>query len=72
MKNLFICLIAVVIAADSSGLIATVKEKYGGMYADTCSVVSLLDGNFYLTHRDRPTSVFPAGNYSIFNIERVK
>ena len=59
------------IAKDSVGLVVMVREKYGPALVDTCTVVTLHENNFVLTHRDGRTGWYPVGNYSVNIIERM-
>ena len=53
------------IAKDSAGLIVEVKEKYGGINYDTCTIVMKYDGDFITVHRNGTTSRYPACFHSI-------
>lgn len=54
-----------VIANDTNGVIVEVKEKYGGILLDTCTVVIVNGDCFVLVHRNRPASYFPVSFHSI-------
>ena len=58
------------IAADSVGLIVTLKEKYGGYYTDTATVVMIRDGAIWLTHKSFPTTVYSLTNWAVITIMR--
>lgn len=63
-----------VIAQDSAGLVIEVKEKYGALLTDTCTVIMEHDGDYVLVHRDRPSDHFPTCNHSvrIFTLARTR
>ena len=55
-----------VIATDTSGLIVTMKEKYGGWIIDSsCTAVVVFNRMFILVHKDKSSSWFSVDNYSI-------
>ena len=60
-----------VIAQDSTGLIVEVKEKYGGLIIDTCSVVMLHNNQFVLVKKEGSTGWFPASFHSVRIVERL-
>jgi hypothetical protein len=55
----------VMIAYDSNGIYVQLREKYGPIINDTCTVLSRTDDCFICTHRDGPIAVYPACNYSV-------
>ena len=60
-----------VIAADSAGLVVTLKEKYGGYRTDTATVVTVRDGEIWLTHKSCPTTVYSLTNWAVITIMRL-
>jgi hypothetical protein len=69
---LFLSLFADIIAMDSLGLCVILKEKYGGTFYDTCTVISLIDNKYYLTHKNSPTSIFSITEWTILKIKKIK
>jgi hypothetical protein len=65
------CSFGEVLAQDSSGLICTLKEKYGCAINDTCTVVSLINGMFYLTHKKRPTTIYAVSEWALTYTKRL-
>lgn len=61
-----------VIAKDSVGLIVEVKEKYGGLIFDTCTVIMLFDNQFVLVHREGSTGWYPTSFHSIRLLGRIE
>ncbi|MBD3390496.1 MAG: hypothetical protein GF418_00620, partial [Chitinivibrionales bacterium] len=61
-----------VIAQDSEGLIVEVKEKYGGIVVDTCTVVMLHDRQFVVVNREGGSGWFPASFHSVRIVGRLR
>lgn len=61
-----------VIAADSNGVVVTVKEKYGFATLDTCTVVMLVKNQFVLVHREGGSSWYPTSFHSVQVLEKVQ
>ena len=70
MKKILIAWALIVIAFSQNGMIATLKERYGTTTQEECTVVSVIDNVIYLTHRDRPTTVYSLSDWAIINIEK--
>lgn len=72
MKFLFLLLCfgiyAEPICFDSSGVAVELKEKYGGFFYDTGTVVWRSSGVISVTHRERPASFYPECNFAVTNI----
>ena len=63
---------ASVIAKNPNGIVIQMKEKYGGVHYDTCTVLTLKDGQYYATHYDKPTTVYNAINYTPVKIQKLR
>lgn len=61
-----------VIAQDSAGLVVEVKEKYGGILMDTCTVVLIHGGMFVLVKRTGESRWFPTSFHSVRIIKHLK
>ena len=59
-----------VIAKDSLGMIVEVKEKYGGLLYDTCTVVMYYSGQFVLVKKTGRTGWYPASFHSVRILEK--
>ena len=59
------------IAKDKEGLVVKIKEKYGGIFVDTCTVVMHYKGNFVLVRKDGRTSWYPASFHSLKIIKKL-
>ena len=72
---IFITLLSTValsqIARDSCGVVVEIREKYGPVWMDTATVVSMADGCFVLTKRAGLTGWYSMQNYSVRIIERL-
>jgi hypothetical protein len=60
-----------VICQDSAGVIVEIKEKYGSLIVDTCTVVMFHEGQFVLVKRSGATGWFPSAFHSIRIIGRL-
>lgn len=58
------------IAKDSTGMIVEVKEKYGGVLYDTCTVVMYFEDSFVLVKRSGRTGWYPSSFHSVRILEK--
>jgi len=61
-----------VIAQDSNGIIVEVKEKYGGNFVDTCTVVMHQNGQSVLVKPEGAIGWFPSSFHSVRIIGRLE
>ena len=59
-----------IVAMDSAGLVVTLKERYGALYVDSCTVVSMMSNTFILTKKNRPSTIYPMSNWAIIKITK--
>lgn len=59
------------IAKNSAGMVIELKEKYGRVQIDTCTVLMLHAGCFVAVRRDGSSGWYPATNYSAKIIEKI-
>ena len=60
------------VAHDSLGLIVVMKERYDQVRVDTCIAVTIINGEIWLSHREKPTTIFPLSGWAMVAIERLK
>ncbi|RPJ55941.1 MAG: hypothetical protein EHM12_11275 [Dehalococcoidia bacterium] len=60
-----------IIAKDSLGLSIQIKEKYGGIFYDTGTVISIVNECIFITKKNEYSSIFPLCNYSIVSIYKL-
>lgn len=53
-----------VILKDSNGVVIEFKEKYGEIVKDTGTFVTIFNGCWCVTKKDKPSSYYPIENYS--------
>ncbi len=53
------------IAKDSNGLIVEIKEKYGNVIYDSCTIIMKHDGDFVVIHRDGTVGRYPETFHSL-------
>ena len=69
MRKLIILMLTV-IAADSTGLIVRIKEKYGPTHCDTCTVLMEHPNEYICVKKDGYPVRYPIGNVSKVTIEK--
>ena len=58
------------LAQDTMGVVVTLKEKYGLIISDTCTVLMEHEGQYVTIHRDRPSGRYPMGNWAVVYVEK--
>ena len=60
------------VARDSNGLVVEIREQYGAVIIDTCTVVMVHDGAFYIVKKSGLTGVYPVARHSVKILQRGK
>jgi hypothetical protein len=60
---------AEVLWQDSSGMVIEVREELGPVWEDTCTVVQLINGNYYLSHKYNFTEILAEHNHTVKRIK---
>jgi hypothetical protein len=58
------------IAKDSIGLVVEIREQYSTTMIDTCTVVMVHDGSFYIVKKTGLPGVYPVARHSVKILSR--
>jgi hypothetical protein len=58
------------IAKDSAGLVVEIREQYGSVIIDSCSVVMIHEGNFIIVKKSGLSGVYPVARHSVKILQR--